>query len=508
MARQRSAQGALAQWITGRQSYFLEVPGAPRAQDLSIMSFALDERLGEPYRIDLTLTSPAPLARTDYLNRPAIFTIEPAGADGAVDAQRTFAGCITAFGQIRKTRDFVSYRIVVEPFVARLRLVETSRIYQQQSVPEIIESILRRHEFRSHQFSFKLRRAYPRLAFRMQYRMSDWDYIRLLMEQTGLFCFFRAGQHGDELHFGDDVDAYRAPQVVREDPDDAYSVPVAQRVHTFGERRQWQGASLYLHEPGTFVPLARLDETLVEAAFIATGTDGGFVQVPAKTRHATLFYQNDHLGTPQELLDDAGKVVWLGRYRAWGGEKTVWREKPERNEVGNAIRFQGQHHDEETGLHYNRYRYYDPQSGRFVSKDPIGLQGGLNVYQYAANPIEWVDPFGLSKAPGTAGRKQVSSKANQNAKCPCRGKWEVNHFDRICSGNVPGVGYAKYVRDPSTGMWWSEDQTGHGNSAWKLYDKNGAWVADADVYGDFMNKHKSDTGKRVDFDSLKCKESK
>ena len=215
MARQRSANGALAQWITGRQSYFLEVPGAPRAQDLSIMSFALDERLGEPYRIDLTLTSPAPLARPDYLNRPAIFTIESAGADGAADALRTFAGCITAFGQIRKTHDFVSYRIVVEPFVARLRLGETSRIYQQQSVPEIIESILRRHEFRSHQFSFKLRRAYPRLAFRMQYRMSDWDYIRLLMEQTGLFCFFRAGQHGDELHFGDDVDAYTyRPDVV------------------------------------------------------------------------------------------------------------------------------------------------------------------------------------------------------------------------------------------------------------------------------------------------------
>ncbi len=146
------------------------------------------------------------------------------------------------------------------------------------------------------------------------------------------------------------------------------------------------------------MPLARLDETLVEAAFIATGTDGGFVQVPAKTRHATLFYQNDHLGTPQELLDDAGKVVWLGRHRAWGGEKTVWRETPEPNEVGNAIRFQGQYHDEETGLHYNRYRYYDPGSGRFVSKDPIGLAGGLNVYQYAPNPIEWIDPLGLARS--------------------------------------------------------------------------------------------------------------
>ncbi|MET1535726.1 hypothetical protein [Burkholderia sola] len=101
----------------------------------------------------------------------------------------------------------------------------------------------------------------------------------------------------------------RSTPVVREDPADPYSVPVAQRVHTFIERHRWQGASLYLHEPGTFVPLARLDETLVEAAFVATGTDGRFVQVPAKTRHATLFYQNDHLGTPQELLDS--------RYCTW-----------------------------------------------------------------------------------------------------------------------------------------------------------------------------------------------
>ncbi|RQR42336.1 type VI secretion system Vgr family protein [Burkholderia sp. Bp9142] len=214
MVRERDTQRAVAQWKTGRQSYFLEVPGAPAAQDLSIMSFVLDERLGEPYRIEVTLTSPVSLARADYLNRPATFTIEPPGTNGPTDAVRRFAGCITAFGQIRKTRDFVSYRIVVEPFVARLRLVEATRIYQQQSVPEIIESILRRHEFRAHQFSFKLRHAYPRLAFRMQYRMSDWAYIRLLMEQTGLFCFFRAGQHGDELHFGDDVDAYSyRPQI-------------------------------------------------------------------------------------------------------------------------------------------------------------------------------------------------------------------------------------------------------------------------------------------------------
>jgi RHS repeat-associated protein len=61
------------------------------------------------------------------------------------------------------------------------------------------------------------------------------------------------------------------------------------------------------------------------------------------------------------------------------------------------FRFQGQQFDEETGLHYNRYRYYDPGVGRFVSQDPIGLLGGSNLFAYAPNPMGWVDPFGLTE---------------------------------------------------------------------------------------------------------------
>jgi RHS repeat-associated protein len=64
------------------------------------------------------------------------------------------------------------------------------------------------------------------------------------------------------------------------------------------------------------------------------------------------------------------------------------------------FRFQGQQFDEETGLHYNRFRYYDPQIGRFVSQDPIGLLGGTNLLQYAPNPLGWVDRNGLRRCPG------------------------------------------------------------------------------------------------------------
>jgi len=66
-------------------------------------------------------------------------------------------------------------------------------------------------------------------------------------------------------------------------------------------------------------------------------------------------------------------------------------------EIENNIRFQGQYFDEETGLHYNRHRYYNPDTGQFISQDPIGLLGGVNNYQYAPNPLGWIDPLGLCK---------------------------------------------------------------------------------------------------------------
>jgi RHS repeat-associated protein len=61
------------------------------------------------------------------------------------------------------------------------------------------------------------------------------------------------------------------------------------------------------------------------------------------------------------------------------------------------LRFAGQYYDAETGLHYNYYRYYDPQSGRYITSDPIGLEGGLNTYSYVGNnPVFDIDPLGLS----------------------------------------------------------------------------------------------------------------
>ncbi|WP_211232349.1 RHS repeat-associated core domain-containing protein, partial [Pseudomonas cremoricolorata] len=108
------------------------------------------------------------------------------------------------------------------------------------------------------------------------------------------------------------------------------------------------------------------------------------------------WYQCDQLGTPMELTDTDGQIAWRGNYKAWGQATEERSDTAKRKNIHNALRFQGQYFDVETGLHYNRYRYYDPRVGRFIGKDPIGFAGGVNVYQYAPSPGNWVDPLGLA----------------------------------------------------------------------------------------------------------------
>uniref|UniRef100_UPI00339D4A83 type VI secretion system Vgr family protein n=1 Tax=Cupriavidus necator TaxID=106590 RepID=UPI00339D4A83 len=195
---------ALRKGVTGRQAYFLKVPGTVSASALSVVSFEAVERLGDPYTVTIQLTHPLELDRADYLGKEATFLITPADAT----EPRKFAGCITRFSRTRQTRDFSGYEIVVQPLVARLRLTRASRIHQQKTAPQIIESILRRHGLKGHQFAFKLRRKYAQHTFRMQYEMADWDYIRLLMEQEGIYSYFSLGKFGEMIVFGDDIDHY------------------------------------------------------------------------------------------------------------------------------------------------------------------------------------------------------------------------------------------------------------------------------------------------------------
>ena len=99
-------------------------------------------------------------------------------------------------------------------------------------------------------------------------------------------------------------------------------------------------------------------------------------------------------GTPERMTDSEGQVRWEGVNSAWG--KLLRESETQVSGYSQNLRMQGQYQDRETGLHYNLFRYYDPDCGRFTQQDPIGLAGGINLYQYAPNALGWVDPWGLA----------------------------------------------------------------------------------------------------------------
>ncbi len=137
-----------------------------------------------------------------------------------------------------------------------------------------------------------------------------------------------------------------------------------------------------VYEPGSFVPMLRIDQRVSHN----NGTAG------ANEEKQVSAYITDALGTPLQLLSPNGQPRWLAEPDDWAA---VTNQRAVRG-VTQPIRFQGQWHDEESGLYYNRHRYYDPEQGRYISQDPIGLNGGTNLYGYVTNPTGMVDPLGLN----------------------------------------------------------------------------------------------------------------
>lgn len=170
-------------------------------------------------------------------------------------------------------------------------------------------------------------------------------------------------------------------------------------------------ATIYVFEPATFRPLAR---------------------IRSGSQSAIHYYHLDHLGTPQELTNDNGQVIWTARHRAWGLAVKSTAESSDQ-----PIRFQGQYHDVETGLHYNRFRYYNPKDGCFLHQDPIRLAGGLNLFSYAPNPLQWIDPLGLSSCKFPSDPDDLTKQLGIEPKVSVtpdgtrRYTWEPNENTRI-----------------------------------------------------------------------------
>ncbi|MDK9431526.1 RHS repeat-associated core domain-containing protein, partial [Gallibacterium anatis] len=109
---------------------------------------------------------------------------------------------------------------------------------------------------------------------------------------------------------------------------------------------------------------------------------------------ACYYYHNDQIGIPRELTDEQGKLCWYANYSGWGKVKEEYDLTKEKS-IHQPFRLQNQYADEETGLHYNFFRYYEPNIGRFTQLDPIGLLGGNNLYLFAINIYKFTDVFGL-----------------------------------------------------------------------------------------------------------------
>ncbi|WP_415639806.1 RHS repeat-associated core domain-containing protein, partial [Pseudomonas floridensis] len=249
------------------------------------------------------------------------------------------------------------------------------------------------------------------------------------------------------------------------------------------KRFLWQGlrmlreeqpgqSSLYVYEPGSYAPLARVDQREGEA------------------ENTLYYFHTDQIGTPLEMTDTDGQIVWQATYKAWGSIEALTV-----NEVEQNLRFQGQYFDEETGLHYNTFRYYDPEVGRFITQDPIGLDGGSNLYEYAPNTIGWVDFLGLTCS---SIHDQVIRDANKVAS---PGGSITSKQAQILKGNLPViqrrtvfqnqmawkefVGSQNYLMkqwEANTGRTWPTGATPHhiiplesggANKWWNLMPTNG-----------------------------------
>ncbi|MED9130256.1 RHS repeat-associated core domain-containing protein, partial [Escherichia marmotae] len=171
------------------------------------------------------------------------------------------------------------------------------------------------------------------------------------------------------------------------------------------------------------------------------------------------YYHTDVTGTVQEVSAADGTLVWAG-YQAGFGEN--------RGDISNSgayfeqpLRLPGQYFDEETGLHYNLFRYYAPECGRFISQDPIGLAGGINLYAYAPNPLTYIDPLGLCKLRGSNGRFRSAQNIQE----------EIGGLPNF-SGKTPGE-----IRQTLRNRGYSSVQAHSGGEVWTKALPDGNTVA-------------------------------
>jgi len=175
---------------------------------------------------------------------------------------------------------------------------------------------------------------------------------------------------------------------------------------------------------------------------------------------ASSYYPiQDRLGSVHALVDESGSVVESVSYDAWGNILSHFRTLELPNFSGRYL-FQGREYSAATGLYNFRSRWYDPVTGRWLSKDPIGFEGGLNLYAFCGDdPVNWRDPWGEQK---DGPYLQPNSPYLPNGGLPpgCTPDWP--------SGRPP-YGGRPWIQNPSTGEKWFPHTS---PNEWPHYDSD------------------------------------
>ncbi|MFC0037277.1 RHS repeat-associated core domain-containing protein [Actinomadura rayongensis] len=237
---------------------------------------------------------------------------------------------------------------------------------------------------------------------------------------------------------------------ILEQTDFVWDGPVlVERVHRVwspGDNAYVGDGMVWEYEPGTFRPVAQIEREMAPE-----WVDRQFYAIVA-----------DLVGSPVEMVDEAGDVAWARRSTLWGaalGDASGRSDCP--------LRFPGQYHDAETRLNYNHNRYFDPSTGRYLSRDPLGLMGGVNPFAYVPNPWTWYDPLGLTPRRG-GGHTTHSALANGQGVTHGRtytaiGDDPVTHANagRLDNGSYPTRGNAHDVIVHGSRDGWPIPGNGH-----------------------------------------------
>jgi RHS repeat-associated protein len=216
---------------------------------------------------------------------------------------------------------------------------------------------------------------------------------------------------------------------------------LAEQTGSAGRATTWEW------EPGTFRPLTQVER-------VASDDQGWF----DAQFHSIV---SDLVGTPTELLAPDGTVAWQQQTTVWGRAVAELGAS-----VSTPLRFPGQYFDQETGLHYNFARYYDPEIGQYTSTDPLGGAPGPNPYAYAPNPRSGVDPLGLQTCEQKIDNYRDQHKVGKGRNIAVA-EYEINGQ----SGNLVGTSkahqYPGAVPMPETPRFTADRAS---DSEWKILE--------------------------------------